>query len=158
MLSLIYQSFHCYFSYNWAFCTVVSKLLFSDNVMILAVGFLYTHSIFLYLLIAGYLIVFSYKGRLACLKINLEFILLGSKIHFLHLLSWLAFFAIVLRNSFHYLTDHLILIRCLKLCKCYNKLLLQDEDDEEGEPKGKKAKMSNNAKGKAPSPKKNAKK
>lgn len=34
----------------------------------------------------------------------------------------------------------------------------KDEDDEEGEPKGKKAKMSNNAKGKAPSPKKNAKK
>lgn len=34
----------------------------------------------------------------------------------------------------------------------------QDEDDEEGEPKGKKAKMSNNAKGKAASPKKNAKK
>ncbi|CAB3257585.1 unnamed protein product [Arctia plantaginis] len=34
----------------------------------------------------------------------------------------------------------------------------EDEDDEEGEPKGKKSKMSNNAKGKAPSPKKNAKK
>ncbi|XP_026313630.1 nucleoplasmin-like protein isoform X2 [Hyposmocoma kahamanoa] len=34
----------------------------------------------------------------------------------------------------------------------------KDEDDEEGEPKGKKAKMSNNAKGKAASPKKNAKK
>lgn len=34
--------------------------------------------------------------------------------------------------------------------------LFQDEDDEEGEPK--KTKMSNNAKGKAPSPKKNAKK
>lgn len=32
----------------------------------------------------------------------------------------------------------------------------QGEDEEE--PKGKKAKMSNNAKGKAPSPKKNAKK
>lgn len=36
--------------------------------------------------------------------------------------------------------------------------VLQDDDEEEGEPKGKKAKMSNNAKGKAPSPKKNAKK
>ncbi|NP_001166837.1 nucleoplasmin-like protein isoform X2 [Bombyx mandarina] len=34
----------------------------------------------------------------------------------------------------------------------------KDEDNEEGEPKGKKAKMSNNAKGKAASPKKNAKK
>ncbi|XP_038219454.1 nucleoplasmin-like protein isoform X2 [Colias croceus] len=34
----------------------------------------------------------------------------------------------------------------------------KDEDEEEGEPKGKKSKMSNNAKGKAPSPKKNAKK
>lgn len=34
----------------------------------------------------------------------------------------------------------------------------QDEDDDEGEPKGKKSKMSNNAKGKAASPKKNAKK
>ncbi|CAG4945226.1 unnamed protein product [Parnassius apollo] len=35
----------------------------------------------------------------------------------------------------------------------------EDEDDDEGgEPKGKKSKMSNNAKGKATSPKKNAKK
>ncbi|CAK1541149.1 unnamed protein product [Leptosia nina] len=34
----------------------------------------------------------------------------------------------------------------------------KDDDDEEGEPKGKKSKMSNNAKGKAASPKKNAKK
>ncbi|KAL4711588.1 hypothetical protein ACJJTC_003605 [Scirpophaga incertulas] len=34
----------------------------------------------------------------------------------------------------------------------------EDEDDEDGEPKGKKSKISNNAKGKAPSPKKNAKK
>lgn len=35
-------------------------------------------------------------------------------------------------------------------------MFLQDEDDEDGEPK--KSKLSNNAKGKAPSPKKNAKK
>lgn len=35
---------------------------------------------------------------------------------------------------------------------------LKDDEGEEGEPKGKKSKMSNNAKGKAPSPKKNAKK
>lgn len=34
----------------------------------------------------------------------------------------------------------------------------EDDEGEEGEPKGKKSKMSNNAKGKAPSPKKNAKK
>lgn len=34
----------------------------------------------------------------------------------------------------------------------------KDEDEEDGEPKGKKAKISNNAKGKAASPKKNSKK
>lgn len=45
------------------------------------------------------------------------------------------------------------ILNCVLTCP-----FVSQDEEEDGEPKGKKSKISNNAKGKAPSPKKNANK